>query len=798
METQTSRTEEKLQCYHCGDEVSNTYYIVDEHHFCCLACQSVYQLLNSNKLNGYYSYNPHPGRSTKNNSGDLSYLDEENIVNQLIDFKDDDCMIITLYVPQIHCSSCIWLLENLHKINANILSSRADFMKRRVRIRFNYQQLSLKQLIALMDSIGYLPQITLQDVVKSERKNDQYQLIRKIAVAGFCFGNSMMMSFPEYFGMGSFEATYARLFGWVNLSFGLIAMLYSGRSYFSSSLKSIKQGRLSLDVPLALGIAMLFIRSAFEIIWNTGPGFSDTLCGLLFFLLIGKWIQRKTYDNLSFERDYKSYFPIAVTRILGGQEKAIALADLAVGDRILIRNQEIIPADAILLKGEAQIDFSFVTGEAFPVEKVLGEVIYAGGRQMAGAIELEVVKSVSQSYLTSLWNQPIFSKPSSFTSFSNTVSRYFTPVLLGIAFFSASFWILSGDYTKAWRAFTAVLIIGCPCALALSSPFTLSGILSVFDKNGFYMKHTLAIEKMATVDTIVFDKTGTITNPLDHKLAFQGKLSELDQLLVFSVCRNSNHPISRAIANSLPPFYRAPLAISAYEEIPGKGIRATADGNEVFIGTPHFLGLGTGQPIGTYIQLNGKVKGYYSIAQHWRPALPNVVQQLKETYSLHLISGDGCSDQHLLHDLFPSGTPLYFNQLPADKLHYIQALQQNGKKVAMVGDGLNDAGALKQATIGIAVSDDINNFSPASDGILSGTSFLLLPTFFRLAKQAMKIIYSSFCISLIYNIIGLYFAISGNMSPLFAAILMPLSTITIISFTRLAVYYCAFKNNMKR
>src|SRR5690606_1115321 len=360
-----------------------------------------------------------------------------------------------------------------------------------------------------------------QDVIKEGQKFSQKRLIAKIAVAGFCFGNSMMLSFPEYFGMGAFEAHYAKIFGWMNLGFSLPVLLYSGRDYFRSAWQSLRHKALNLDVPLALGIAVLFVRTAWEVLSGSGPGFADTLCGLVFFLLVGRWVQQRTYHHLSFERDYRSYFPVAVTRIVEGAMKPIPLPDSRVGDRLVVRYGEIVPADAMLLTGNADIDFSFVTGESEPVRKVLGEIIYAGGRQLGEAIELEVVKAVSQSYLTRLWNNEAF-KPyeRKFRTFSNVVSRYFTVALLTIAVSAMAYWFFQDDPAKAWGAFTAVLVIGCPVALVLSGPFTLSAALSVFDRNRFYVKNTAAIEQLAAIDCLVFDKTGTISSPNASRMHF--------------------------------------------------------------------------------------------------------------------------------------------------------------------------------------------------------------------------------------------------------------------------------------
>lgn len=785
------------KCYHCGDTVEQTPYTLNGHQFCCLGCQTVYQILNENDLQSYYRYNSHPGKSQKIQKEDLSYLDEPNIVAKLVDYQDEDIAIITFYVPAIHCSSCIWLLENLFKLSPFVKSSKVDFMKRQASITFSKKGMSLKELVQLLHNIGYDPKITLQDVVKEGKKNNQNGLIGKITVAGFCFGNSMMISFPEYFGMAEFEREYAAFFGYMNLAFGLPVLLYSASDYFRSAWYSLKQKRLNLDVPLALGIFVLFFRSALEILTQSGAGFIDTLCSLVFFILIGKWVQEKTYYHISFERDYRSYFPVAVTVLDEGKEKPTPIADLKVGERILVRNNEIIPADAILLKGDALVDFSFVTGESNPIEKILGEVVYAGGRQTGGVIELEVVKAVSQSYLTKLWNnESLKSYERKFETFVGVISKYFTVGLISIALIAALFWLSGSAPDRAWAAFTAVLIIACPCALALSSPFTLSAALSIFDRNKMYIKNTSAIEQMAAIDTIVFDKTGTISSPSASAMCFEGRLTKLERDLVYSLCRNSNHPLSREIIKWLGTGDVLP--ITEYKEIVGKGQSASYLDYHVMLGSASFTNATCSDVEGSvvYIAINDVVKGVFTLEQSWRDGLSGVIGTLKNNYQLHLISGDNERRAEALRLIFPTTSMLLFNQDPNDKLLKINGWQEKGQHVCMLGDGLNDAGALRKADLGIAVSDDINNFSPGCDAILDGASFEKLPSFFAFSKDAVKVIKMSFVISLLYNVIGISFAVQGTMSPLFAAILMPISTVTIISFTSLMTRWYGKKRNL--
>lgn len=788
----------KQRCFHCGDDIQSQDYQLADKNFCCLGCQTVYEILTANNLSNYYAYNDVPGQTQKGPKQNLDYLDVKEIISQLVDYQDEHISIITLYIPAIHCSSCIWLLEHLHELQPAVFKSRIDFLKKQVTITFSTETTSLKSIVNLLGTIGYDPLISLQDVVKEKQSNtSERNLITKIAVAGFCFGNVMLLSFPDYFGLSTLEREYAGFFGWLNLAFSVPVVLYSATDYFISAWSNIKAKRLNLDFPLALGIAVMFIRSVYEITLHTGAGFVDTLCGLVFFLLIGKWMQQRTFHHISFERDYRSYFPVAVTTLQKGMEKSIPLAELKTGDRILVRSMEIIPADAILLKGEAEIDFSFVTGEAEPIKKVLGEIIYAGGRQRAGAIEMEVIKPVSQSYLTQLWNNDAFLKSkNTIRTFSDTASKYFSMVLLLVAFGSAGFWAFT-DPQRALASFTAVLIIACPCALALSSPFTLAAVISIFDKNGFYLKNNAVVEELARIDTFVFDKTGTITSPEAAALSFTGTITASQKQLVSDLAVNSGHPLSRELTKhlNLPRKYN----VDQYTEKIGRGISGKVNGNHVKLGSSAFLGLplkNLSQNSSIQVMINNEYLGCFNLSQQWRPGFKEVVLNLNNRADLHLLSGDHDHDKTALIPFFASTAKMHFQQSPQHKLDYILNLQNKGKKVLMFGDGLNDSGALKQSDLGIAVTDNINNFTPGCDAVLDGKSFALIPRFIRQAKDAVRVIHISFGISLTYNLLGLSFAVQGLLSPLIAAILMPLSTITIISFTTLAVRAFARKNKL--
>lgn len=790
----------KTPCYHCGNDCDDESIAFHDKIFCCNGCKTVFEIFSDNDLTCYYDLQKTPGAIPNNVEGKYDYLENSDITEKLLEFNDNNIQIVNLYIPHIHCSSCIWILENLHKLEKSITSSQVNFPKKTLRITFHSQEITLKDIVILLSNIGYEPYISLEDYEVGKKKVDR-SLIYKLGLAGFAFGNIMLLSFPEYFEVNEFWLEkYKHTFRWIMFSFSIPVVFYAAQDYFISAYKGIKTKLLNIDVPIALGILVLFIRSSAEIILDAGSGFFDSLTGLVFFLLLGKFFQQKTYNYLSFERDYKSYFPIAVTKIISNNtEENIQIYEVKKGDRLLIRNQELIPVDGILINGNAQIDYSFVTGEAIPVIKKSGDKIFAGGKQLSGAIEMEVLKSVEQSYLTQLWSNDVFSKDknSSFKTLTDRISKNFTIAVLLIAILATTFWLFV-DPSKALNVSTAVLIIACPCAIALAAPFTLGNMLCIFGSKKFYLKNATVIEQLAKINSFVFDKTGTLTTSNENKISFEGtSLTNNEKAVLKSILRTSNHPLSRSIYQT---FKQQPIVkTSEVQEIVGKGLVATAKDITVKVGSASFV-KNEEEPFqldtSVHVSFNDTYKGKFTLKNKYRTRVKEVFQEFSN-YKLAVVSGDNEGERSYLEKLLPQQTHLLFNQKPANKLEYISKLQKQSLEVAMVGDGLNDAGALAQSDIGIAISENINVFSPACDAILDASQFQQLPNFVKAAKKAIKIIKYCFIISLVYNVIGLYFAITGQLSPVIAAILMPLSSISIVVFTTLTTNLVGKKLNQK-
>jgi P-type Cu+ transporter len=795
---------EAERCFHCGENCASEKLEFKEKVFCCEGCKLVFELLDENNLCSYYDFNQSPGILQKKAKYEhkYSFLEDEQVKKKLIQFTDGEKTSLTLFLPSIHCSSCIYLLENLSRLNSAIIQARINFLKREIYITYSESQITLRQVVEMLAFIGYEPHISLDDIENTQRKsNFNRQVYYRLGVAGFCFGNIMLLSFPEYFSH-ELEKEFKHLFGYFNILLSLPVFFYSAWGFYISAWNGLKQKHVNIDVPIVLGIIVMFIRSIYEIVSGTGAGYMDSLAALIFFMLIGRLFQAKTYDRLSFERDYKSYFPVSVSVIRNEKETTVPINAIVPGEKILIRNQELIPADSVLISGDARIDYSFVTGESSPVRIKKGETIYAGGKQCGSSVELEVIKEVSQSYLTRLWNNEAFEKETNKKSNNliSSISRQFTITVILIAAVSAIWWW--EDPARAMNAFTAVLIITCPCALALSTPFTLGNMLRIFGREKFYIKNAEIIETLAKADTIVFDKTGTITNAGETKIKWEGEnLSWQDKSAVYSIVSNSVHPLSKAVAgfickeeniktySPLRPTRLKKMEVDFFTELTGKGIEATVAGIDFKIGSAAFVGTekSSSETLTTsvFISANGIIKGKFIINNAYRDGLNELLSDLNQ-YQFAVISGDNEAEQEILAAIFPKDTQLLFNQKPQDKLNFIKSLQKSGRKVIMIGDGLNDAGALKQSDAGIAVSDDINNFSPACDAIIDGSMFKKLKTYLQLSKTARKIILASFTISFLYNIVGLFFAVQGILSPVVAAIIMPLSTITIVLFTTVA------------
>ena len=767
-------------CYHCGEEIIGKPVISDGHSFCCSGCSTVYSLLKDNDLGNFYQLEKGAGiRPGEGNEHKYSFLDVESIRTKIIDFEDVKTAHVNLYLPSIHCSSCIYLLENSSRIQPSILSCEVNFAKREASIVFLKNDLKLSELAIFLDRIGYSPNFGNRD--QAEKKLDK-QFMYKLGIAGFAFGSIMLWSFPEYLGIEDDNPEFRNFTAWLSFAVSLPVLLYSASEYFISAWKAIRHKSLNLDVPITIGIIALYAQSAYSILAGDGPGYMDSFAGFIFFLLIGKWFQNKTYKMLSFERDYTSYFPLAVTKIEKGQEEIVEIEQLKEGDNIILRNEEVLPCDAELTSDITRIDYSFVTGESAPITRQKGDFIYAGGKLLGQRVQLKVLKETNRSQLTRMWNEvKSDKKDQKGFAYQNKLSFYFLIGLLIVASISAIIWAFVQP-TEIVRIVVAVLIVACPCALALSAPFTYGNIMRLLGRKGLYLKNTAVIERLNEVTDIVFDKTGTLTKGSEHHIQYYGdELNDYESSVLNSLSNSSTHPLSRVISNYFKSKgIRGDQDMISFEELQGKGVSGINNDIEFRLGSATFCGIEAidKNETATYIRF-GQKTGRFVFSSELREGIAGMIGKLNN-YRLHVLSGDKDKDKELLGSIFPNNSKILFEQTPKDKLDYIERLRSEGKKVMMIGDGLNDSGALGKADVGIAVSEDVFRFTPASDAIIEASKLSQLDRLISISLFSKTVLKACLIFSLSYNVVGLSFAISGNLSPLIAAILMPISSITVV------------------
>lgn len=797
-----NKTESPVICYHCGLPCIDDLVQQDDRNFCCNGCLAVYNILTKANLQAYYERDKNPGIRPPTQSGNrFEYLDNPEIVEKLVDYTDEDRAKVTLSIPQIHCASCIWLLEHLYLLDPGITRSTASLPQRKLTLMFDKKPTSLRKIIELLAKLGYEPPLTLDSIQKKQLKNPNWDLYAKIGIAGFAFANIMLFSFPEYLSRsGVGDMRLSTTFRYASLVLSLPVLFYSAGDYFKFAWIGLRKRFMNINIPLALGIGMLFIRSLYDILSGTSSGYLDSFTGLVFFLLLGRLFQQKSYERLSFDRDYRSYFPISCVKKTGDSETTVPITRLRPGDRIVVRNRELVPADSILINGDASIDYSFVTGESRPQSLMSGQKVYAGGRQIGGAIELDVIAEVSESYLISLWSDQRLSSPEKQNSIKlvNIFSKYFTAGVLGVAAIAAIFWIWH-EQSRAALVVTSVLVVACPCAIALAGPFVLGTAVRIWGDNRFFVRSAEVVEELFRIDKIVFDKTGTLTKTGNQSIKWQGSFSENDIALVLSLARHSTHPASRAAAQYIGQI---PLSeVSEYREIPGQGISGIVAGHLVEIGSASSVGSSPSNSVNkesglSYISIDKKYRGAFLFHSEYRPGVKDTLQRLNSNHELVVLTGDNVSASNELKSVIGEKTSIIAEQSPHDKLEYISESIKAGKRTVMVGDGLNDSGALRAATVGIAVTEDISAFTPGCDGIIAAEQLNKLDKFLNMAKRSRGVIVATFVLSLLYNTIGLGFAVSGHLSPLISAILMPISSVSAVLLATLGTRYVAWREGL--
>ncbi|MEO5819195.1 MAG: heavy metal translocating P-type ATPase metal-binding domain-containing protein [Vicinamibacteraceae bacterium] len=785
-------TAANASCRHCGDGCDGSVSDPDRNVFCCRGCAAVHALLQARGLDTFYTCDASAGASQRAADGRdpdrFAVLDDPAVAARLVTFDDGVVASVTFAVPDLHCGACLWLLERLWRVDDAIVRSEADLVRRTVHVWFRPDRLSVRGVAERLAAIGYEPIVAAETpvgVVAPQARRLRLQL----GMAGFAFGNIMLFSVPRYLQGAPLEGGFQRLFDVLNLALATPVLLFSAADYFAAAWRAIRARHIALDVPVALGLAVLFGRSAIEIVTSRSEGFLDSFTGLVFFLLIGRMLQQKAFDRIAFNRTYRSFLPLSVRVERKGGAEPTPIERLAVGDRVLVRPQEVIPADAVVLDDGGVVDYAFVTGESRPIDVAAGDLVRAGGRAST-TLRLELVREVAHSELARLWSDPALGRVKRhwLEDVSNRFGAVFALMATGLALAGAAAWW--PDIDSAAQVATAVLIIACPCALTLAAPLTLGTAVEMLGRRGLYLRNTAVVLDLARVDTLALDKTGTLTSAARGTTATPCGLSELEWRLVRRLAAESVHPVSRAIAAAAS----AHGDVQACREVPGQGLRGSVDGHDVVVGTASFIAKACGAFAGgstrrTSVAIDGRLRGWVQLQTPPRDGIEATVAALAGTHQIQLLSGDDATDAPRWRPLF--GDRMSFRQSPHDKLVAVRTSQADGRRVLMIGDGLNDAGALAAADVGIAVSDETACVVPACDAVIGGDALTRLPSFLRYVRHARRLVLVCFAVSVAYNVGGVSLALTGALTPLVTAMLMPVSSLTIIGLSLGGMHWLA-------
>jgi Cu+-exporting ATPase len=773
-----------IVCFHCGNPCTEVIAEVDGHQFCCHGCLGVYELLRTHDACTYYDFVEGASRPQQKPQSDR-YVGFDVAQNEQHVPAGSSRATIEFRIPEMHCAGCVWLLERLHRFDQGVCSSRVNLVQKTVTVVYDASITRPSSLARLLDSLGYAPNIEVQTSDSQRSDTDSRTLYVRLGIAGFAAGNVMMVGLAHYVaGPQGLDPTVDAVLRVIEVGLSIPVLTFCASPWFRSAWGSLRRGVVNLDVPVAVGIFVLFTRSIVDILLGRSEGFLDSFTGLVFFLLIGRLFQQRAIAAIDFERSMQSFFPLSATRIDRENQEFVRIDDLAQGDTVLVRNGEVVPADAVLLHSVGVVDYSYLTGESEPIECSPGTMIYAGGRVMGRSLKLAVVKPSKNSYMASLWSRRDIHMDR--TTFDRSRERF------GLAFTVTTF-IIAGTAALAWlpdmemaiTAFTSVLIIACPCALTLAMPITYSTALGLLATKGIFLKNTSTLSELQEVTKIFFDKTGTLARP--RHAEFNGIPIRSSLLKAFgALAQQSTHPLSRAIGEEMPA---TDCVVTNVEEIPGVGVSCRYGDDTLSLtaqiddGSHEMFPRESETAMHTVARVNGRIIGQFTMQQKLRTGVDRMILNLRmRGIQLGVLTGDSTGGHRILEPMFDSNE-IHCGVRPDGKVQLIQAAIGNGEHVMMVGDGLNDIAAMSAANVSIAVSSGVNRIVPACDVMVDERQVPFLDRLMLYALQQRRVVQVALWFTMLYNALGVYLAVQGMLTPVVTAIMMPLSSLAVIGMS---------------
>ena len=749
-------------------------------------------ILQKNNLEEYYSYKEVSNTvpvEFKNES--YLYLDSEEFQNEFVR-KREDSKEFKFFIEGIHCTACIWLLERLSEFNDKILSSQINLATNTLSIQFAGTELS--KIAGLIQFLGYTPHPILNDQQEHafRIKEDRKDLLR-IGVAFACAGNIMLYSLAIYTGA---EGNFAKYFNFFSFLCSLPVLSYSAFPLYKSALASIKSKNISIDIPISIALISGFCMGVVGLVTDHDIIYFDTLAVLVFLLSGSRYLLKKVQQKTIRSQDLTYVFQTSMARKIlpSGKIEETLIKYLKAGDRVEVQPGAIIPADGRIVRGESSVNNSLISGESLPENVSVGSEVYTGAENISDVVEVEVEKTYLNSRIALILREIKDNSEETTTSqFARKLAQNFVWASLVLSsFFFIYFWFTFGPIVALERSLT-LLVITCPCALGLTIPLAFIMGTSSFINEGIFIKGEATFEKLVNASKIFLDKTGTLSSGEFQVLTDLSSLKQTEINILYSLEKRSRHPIAKSIVRVCENLKATEVKIEDFREIPGVGICGNIGDNLYEVSQSN-----QGSEIENLVMVDFKKNGIclnsISLQDGIRENAREVINYLKSIdLSPTLLTGDkrrnasfvgkklGIEEENILSEMKPE-----------DKNEIIK----NNPKCIMVGDGINDAMALKNAYVGIAVGGSADISLQAADIYMSKRGIEYLHQLFKGTRLVMYLIYFNILFSLLYNVIGVYITFTGMASPLFAAILMPLSSLTVLAMTM--IFFIGLKKTLSK